>query len=117
MPLFASLVLGMGNAFVTLFSKFLGITAALRLASYVTFIAITAAFVAAVYVCVGGILTYITSFSLGTPSTSGNWVAYFLMGVGMFIPANAAGLMSCIGSVWLGCNIYRLQSIGTIKFS
>lgn len=116
MPLFASLVLGMGNAFVTLFSKFLGIHAALRLASYLTFIAVTAAFVASVYVCVGGILTYLSSFTLGTGS-SGNWVGYFMMGLGMFIPANAGGVLTCIGSVWLGCNIYRLQAIGTIKFS
>lgn len=116
MPLFASLVASLGGALVSLFSRFLGIQAALRLASYVTYIAITAAFVASVYVCVGGLLSMVQSLSGGAPSAS-NWVGYFFMGLGMFVPANAGGVMSCVGSVWLACNVYRLQQVGTIHFA
>lgn len=118
MPLFATLVLNLGAALVSLFSRFLGIHAALKLASYVTYISITVAFTAAVYVCVGGLLSGLQSgvSGFGAPS-SVNWVGYFGMGIGMFIPANASGVISCVGSVWIACNVYRLQAIGIIKFS
>jgi len=115
MPVFATMVAGLGSAFVSLFSKFMGIQAALKLASYAAYLAIIAAFTASVYVCIGGLLSYVSSFS---PSGGGgNWVSYFMMGLGMFIPANAGGVLSCIGSVWLACNVYRLQHVGVIQFS
>ncbi|MDA8456141.1 hypothetical protein M4R22_15335 [Acidovorax sp. GBBC 3334] len=118
MPLFATLVSNIGAALVSLFSRFMGLFSALKLASYVTYLGITATFVTTVYVCVGGLLTYLTSFSFGGGSTTdSNWMGYFGMGLGMFVPQNAAGVLSCVGSVWIGCNVYRLQQIGTIKFT
>lgn len=116
MPLFATMVAGLGSAFVSLFSKFMGIQAALKLASYAAYLSIIAVFTASVYVCIGGLLTYVSGFQ-PSGGGGGGWVQYFMMGLGMFIPSNAGGVLSCIGSVWLACNVYRLQHVGVIQFS
>ncbi|MVT37078.1 hypothetical protein GO497_06195 [Acidovorax citrulli] len=116
--MFATLVANIGAALASLFGRFLGMSMALKLASYTTYLGIIAAFTASVYVCVGGLLTYIASFAGGSGSTTAvGWMYYFGMGLGMFIPGNAGGVMSCVGSVWLACNVYRLQQVGVLKFT
>lgn len=120
MPLLAALLVNIGAALVSVFAKFMGTTAALKLASYTLYIGIVTTFVATTYVCVGGLLSSLQSFLSGGGGgggATGSIVSYFIMAVGMFIPGNAAGVLSCVGSVWIACNVYRLQSIGIIKFS
>lgn len=113
MPLFATLFGSIASALVSLFARFVGFKTALKLAAYTTWIAVFTAFLIAVFVCVSSILSYVTSFgSLGGFA----WVRFFWMALGMFIPANASAVMSCVGSVWIATNIYRVQKQGIFGF-
>lgn len=113
MPLFAALFGSIASALVALFSQFMGIRVAMKLAAYTAWIAVFTAFLVAVFVCVSSILGYVTA----TGATGGSaWVARFWMALGMFIPANASAVMSCIGSVWIATSIYRVQKQGIFGF-
>lgn len=117
MPIFAALLLGICNALVAFFVRFMGIEAAVKLAAYVAWIALLAALLTTVFICLnslyGGISAMVGGGSGGDPFSM---VSMFLMGVGMFIPSNAGAVLSCIGAVWLATNIYRVQSFAIKSF-
>src|SRR5665647_2239656 len=90
MPLFATLVGSLATAFASLFSTFMGFKVALKLAAYTAWLVIFTSFLAAVYICVTAL--YAGASALISGGGGSGWVAYFFMGVGMFIPANAGAV-------------------------
>lgn len=113
MPLFAALFGSIATAFVSLFSTFLGYRVALKLAAYTTWITVFTAFLVSVFVCVSSLLAMIAS----GPGTGGApWASFFLMGLGMFIPSNAASVLACLGSIWISTSIYAVQKQGIFGF-
>jgi len=117
MPLFAGLLLSLCNALAQVFIRFMSVEAAVKLAAYVAWLAIVAALLTTVYACLSALYAGIAGMLGGSGTASvNNWVSYFVMGVGMFIPANAGAVMSCVASVWLATNIYRVQSFAIKSF-
>lgn len=115
MPVLATFIGSMASALVELFSKFMGYKLALKFASYTTWLAVLAAFLISVYVCLSSLFGMVSSGGGG--GGSGDWVRLFWMGLGMFIPPNAGAVMSCIGSVWISTSIYRIQKHGIQNYS
>jgi len=117
MPIFATLLLSLCNALASVFIRFMSIEAAVKLAAYVAWIAIVAALLTTVLVCLNTLYAGLGAIISGGSSVNiANWVSYFFMGVGMFIPANAGAVLSCVASVWLATNIYRVQSFAIKSF-
>lgn len=114
MPIFATLLLGLANALASLFSKFIGIEAAIKLAAYIAWLALLTALLTSLYICLSSL--YGMAAAIFGGGSGAGWVQMFFMGVGMFIPANAGAVMACVGSVWLGTNIYRVQSFAIKSF-
>lgn len=113
MPLFAKFIGVIATYFVTIFSRFLGVKAALQLASFVAWLSILGAFIASVSVCLNLLYSSVSAGVSGGP----DWVQKFTMGVGMFIPANAGGILSCMASVWIGCQVYKIRKTGLHHYS
>jgi len=121
MPLLAVFMGSVASALVGLFSRFMGFKAALRLASYTLWITILTALLVSVLICLNSLYAYVqsghaTSIATGAVNAS-NWYTLFFMGVGMFIPANAGAVVSCLGSVWLSMSIYKIQKDGIQNYS
>jgi len=116
MPLLASFIGGMTSALVGFFARFVSFNVALKLAAYTTWLSLFAAFAAAVLGCISSLFTMATSF-YGQGAVNGNWVSFFFMGAGMFIPANAGAVMSCVGSVWIATSVWKIQKTGIENFS
>lgn len=114
MPIFAAFLLSICNALATLFSRFMGIEAAVKLAAYVAWIALVAALLTTVSVCLSSL--YSMAAALFTGGGGSGWWQMFFMGLGIFIPSNAGAVMSCVASVWLATNIYRVQSFAIKTF-
>lgn len=112
MPLFAAFLGSLAQAFLALFVKFMGFKQALRLASYAAWITILTAFITTTMVCISSLYGMVSGFGGG----GGGWLSYFWMGLGMFIPSNAAAVLSCIGSVWVATSVYKMQKDGLINF-
>lgn len=112
MPIFAGLIGSLASAFASLFSKFMGFQAALKLASYSAWLVVMTTFLASVFVCVSSLHGMVS----GAASGSG-WVRYFWMGLGMLIPSNAAAVISCVASVWIATNVYKVQKEGIHHYS
>ena len=109
MPLFATLVGSIATALVSFFSTYFSFKVALKLAAYTTWLAIFTAFLIAVYVCLSSLYGMASGLVLGANGSGISWVAMFFMGLGMFIPANAGAVLSCVASVWIGTGIYKFQ--------
>lgn len=116
MPLFATLLGSLFTSLVGFFAKYLSVQAALRLAAYTSWVALLGALLVSVYVCLSSLLGYVSTMHTSAVN-SGQWWSYFIMGVGMFIPSNAGAVMSCIASVWLAMNIYKVQKEGLANYS
>lgn len=114
MPLFATLFGSVASGLASLFGTFLSYKVALKLAAYTTWITVFTAFLVSVFVCVSNLLGMVTS-SVGSTS-GGAWMAYFWMGLGMFIPSNASAIMACLASVWISTSIYKVQKEGIMNF-
>jgi hypothetical protein len=119
MPVFATFLGSLFTALFTGFAQFMSAKLALKLAGYTAWLTIYTALLASVYVCanslygmVGGLL----SGGGGGGGGGGGWLAYFFMGVGMFIPANAGAVISCIGGVWIATGIYGFQKDALLHF-
>lgn len=112
MPLFAKLFGSVASALASFFALFLEFKTALKLAAYTTWITVFTAFLVSVFICVSSILSMLTSATGG----GGAWVSMFFMGMGMFIPSNAAAVMSCLGSIWISTSIYSVQKQGIFGF-
>lgn len=121
MPLLATFIGSISSALVGLFSRFLGFKAALRFASYTTWLLVLGAFLASVYVCLSSLYGYVSAFTTGGGATggglTGSMLSMFFMGVGMFIPANAGAVLSCVGSVWIATSVYKIQKDGIENYS
>lgn len=116
MPIFAGLLITLANFLASVFSRFLSIEAAIKLAAYVAWIALVAALLGTVYVCLSSLYSGAAALFGGGGGGGGGWVSMFFMGLGMFIPGNAGAVMSCVASVWLATNIYRVQSFAIKTF-
>jgi len=117
MPLLATLIGSIASALVELFSKFMGFKLALKFASYTTWLAVLAAFLISVYVCLSSLFGMASGLGSGGGSGGVSWVRLFWMGLGMFIPPNAGAVMSCIGSVWISTSLYKIQKDGIQNYS
>lgn len=118
MPLLATFIGSLSSALVGLFSRFLSFKVALRFASYTTWLTVLAAFLVSVYVCLSSLYGFVGAFvSGGGGGGSGSMLSMFFMGVGIFIPANAGAVMSCIGSVWIATSVYKIQKDGIENYS
>lgn len=112
MPLFAKLFASVASALVSFFAIFFEIKVAAKLAAYTLWITVFTALLVSVLVCVQNIFSYITIWTVSGPA----WLSFFMMGVGMFIPSNAAALMTCQGSIWIATSIYKMQKQGIMNF-
>lgn len=122
MPLLVTFIGSMTSALVGLFSRFLSFKVALRFASYTTWITILSALLVSVYVCLSSLYGFVGAFVSGGgggggSGLAGSMVSMFFMGVGVFIPANAGAVMSCIGSVWIATSVYKIQKHGIENYS
>lgn len=103
MPLFATLVASCISGLTTFYAAVLSLEQALVWARRTFIIALGASFATAVKVCVNSLLAMVATSTVP---------ARFAMGLGMFIPSNAAAVLACVGSVWLACIIYRMKLEG-----
>ena len=72
------------------------------------------AFIASVHVCLSSLYSMVGSGGGGGGGVG--WLRYFWMGLGMFIPSNAGAVMSCLGSVWIGTEVYKIRKTGVQVF-
>lgn len=109
MPLLALFIGSLATALVKVFEQFFSLHLALKLASYVTWITVLTAFLASVYTCMSLLKVAIVAGLAALPRLG--------MGVSFFIPANAGAVIGCIASVWIACQIYKIQKHGISNFS
>lgn len=114
MPVFATFLGSIASALATFFASFMSYKLALKLAAYTAWVTIFTAFLGSVYVCVSSLYSMVSGFTGG--GGGGGWMSYFLMGLGMFIPANAGAVLSCLGSVWIATGIYKFQKDGLAHY-
>jgi hypothetical protein len=112
MPLLAAFIGSVVGGLASFFARWIGFQAALKLASYVAWIATAVAFLAATFVCVSSLLGMVSGGGGG-----GGWTKYFWIGLSIFIPSNAAAVMSCIASVWIATSVWKIQRVGIENFS
>lgn len=116
MPLLATFIGSLSSALVSLFSRFLSFKVALQFASYTAWIAVLSAFLLSVYVCLSSLFGMVGGLVPGG-GLAGSMVSMFFMGVGVFIPANAGAVISCVGSVWIATSVYKIQKHGISNYS
>jgi hypothetical protein len=115
MPLLAAFIGTLASGLVAVFSRFMVMRYALNLASYTAWIVVFGVFVSTVFACVTGLSNMLQAmFNSGTSNAV---VKGFGMGLGMFIPSNATAVMSCLASVWIACQIYKVQKQGMHHYS
>lgn len=116
MPLFATFLGSIASALASFFARFMGFRAALKLAAYTTWLGIFTALLASVYVCLSNLYGMVDGLISGSASGGVGWIRYFFMAAGMFIPANAGAVVSCIASVWIATGIYKFQRDGLANY-
>lgn len=112
MPILAAFL---GSAITSLgafFAKFMVERVAILLAAFIAWLAVLAAFVTSLLVCLHSLLSTVQNVT----ASGGDWVRFFFMGLGMFIPSNAGAVMACLGSVWIGTEIYKIRKTGIQVF-
>lgn len=115
MPLLATFIGTIASGLVAVFSRFMAFGLALKFAAYGAWIAVFSIFVTTVFACVTGLSTMLQAmFNSGTANAV---VKGFGMGLGMLIPSNAVAVMSCLASVWIACQIYKVQKQGMHNYS
>lgn len=117
MPLLAKLIAAIATGAIAVFSRFMSFSLALKFASYTAWIAVLTAYLASVYVCITSLRTMVVSFLGSTGGINGGIGSAFAMGVGMLIPSNAAGVLSCVASVWIATQVYKIQKDGIHNYS
>ena len=115
MPLFATLFGSAVTALVQLFGLVMSYKVALKFAAYTVWIAVFTALLVSVFVCISSLLGMVTS-GLAVPGGAA-WVSKFFVGLGMFIPSNAAAVLACVSSVWISTSIYAVQKQGIFGFA
>ena len=112
MPLLATFIGSIASALASFFARFLSFKVAIQLASFLTWLGVLTAFAATVHLCLESL------HSLATPGGGGaGWVQKLWMGLGMVIPANAGAVLSCVGSVWIGTEVYKIRKVGIHNYS
>ena len=120
MPLLAGFIGAITGGLASFLARFIGFGLALKLASYMAWIATFTVFLTSVYVCCSSLYQMMSSMvgsGGGGGGGGGNWVGYFWMGLGMFIPSNAGAVIACISSVWIATSIFKIQRVGIENFS
>lgn len=119
MPIFAILFGSVINALVSFLARFMSMRAALNFAAYTTLLATFTGLLATVYMCANSLYTMAAeAMSSGGGAGGGvSWPSLFWMGLGIFIPANAGAVMSCVASIWIACAIYDFQKQAIKNFS
>ena len=122
MPLLAAFIGNLAVGLVAIFSKFMALDLALKFASYLAWMTVFAIFVGSVTACVFALSNTIQAgfawaqgWSLGSATSA--IVSGFGTGLGMFIPANATAVITCVSSVWIACQIYKIQKTGIHNYS
>ena len=114
MPLFSVLFASISSAVAAFIGYLEAARVALKLASYTAWIVLLAAFLVSTFVCISSILSMLSG--VGGGGGGAGWVSYFMMGLGIFVPSNAAAVMACVGSVWISTSIYKVQKQGLFGF-
>lgn len=112
MPLLVTFIGSVSQFLIGFFTRFMGFKAAISLASFLTWLAILGTFITTVSVCLSSL-----HGMLGSVGGGSDMGQKFAMGLGMFIPANAVGVLSCMASVWIGCQVYKIRKVGIQNFS
>ncbi|MEO8059057.1 MAG: hypothetical protein ABI671_12080 [Burkholderiales bacterium] len=107
MPIFAAFVGACMSGLMTFYGAMMTAQQAIAWARRTFIIALMAAFLIAVKVCVSSLLGMVAGAGSG-----GALPARFVMGLGMFIPSNAVAVLACMGSVWIACVVVRLKIDG-----
>lgn len=113
MPLLAKFIGAIASFFLGIFGRFLGYKAALKLASFLSWLAVLGTFITTVSVCLSSLHGMVSAGVSGGAA----WLSYFVMGLGMFIPANAGAVLSCMASVWIGAQVYKIRKTGIHNYS
>lgn len=115
MPVLAGFLGSVIGSLAAFFGKYLTEKIALGLAAFLAWLAVLGVFVASVLLCLNSL--YSVAGTGGPGGTGGvGWVRYFWMGLGMFIPSNAGAVMTCLGSVWVGTEVYKVRRTGIEVF-
>lgn len=109
MPVFSVFLGSLATAFVSLFARFMGFKLALKLAAYSAWLTIFIALLGSVFICLSSLYSMASALISGANGSGIPWVSYFFMGLGIFVPANAGAVVSCVASVWLSTGIYKFQ--------
>lgn len=112
MPLLAGFLGSVIGSLGGFFAKYLTEKVAISLASFLAWMGVLTAFIASVHVCLTSLYSMVGSGGGGGVG----WLRYFWMGLGMFIPSNAGAVMSCLGSVWIGTEVYKIRKTGVQVF-
>lgn len=112
MPLLAVFIGSIASALASFFARFLTFNVAIKLAAFLTWLGVLSAFVASVYVCINSLYQVVSNTGGGA-----GWVSKFWMGLGMFIPGNAGAVLSCMGSVWIATEVYKIRKAGIHNYS
>jgi hypothetical protein len=116
MPLLSVLIANIAMGFAALFSRFFVMRTALKFAAYSTWITVTGAFLATVYVCTISLYSGAVAMMSASGGVNSGFMSALMMGFGMFIPANAGAVLACVSSVWIATTIYKTQSWGITHF-
>lgn len=116
MPLFSGLIASLFSGLVGFLARFLSLQLAQKIAAYAMYITVTVALLTTTLICLRSLFGMISGLVSGGGSVGVGWVRFFFMGVGMFIPANAVAVMSCIASVWVATGIYKVQKQGLANY-
>jgi len=109
MPLLAKLLGSLVAALASFFSIFWSYHVALKLAAYTGWLVVLGAFLTSVLICLNAMYGLVAS---ATGGGGGGYMAYFWMALGVFIPSNAAAVISCIASVWIASSLYVIKKQG-----
>lgn len=113
MPLLAVFIGSIASALASFFARFLSFKVAIQLAAFLTWLGVLTAFVGSVYVCINSLYQVVAN----TGGGGAGWVSKFWMGLGMFIPGNAGAVLSCMGSVWIATEVYKIRKAGIHHYS
>lgn len=113
MPLLANFIGSLASALAAFFARFLAFKVAIQLAAFLTWLSVITAFALSVHVCLSSL------YNMAAASSGGGagWVQKLWMGIGMVIPSNAGAVLSCLGSVWIATEVYKIRRAGIHNYS
>jgi hypothetical protein len=116
MPLLATLIGSLATGLATLLSSFMAYNLALKAAAYAAYLLVVSVFLASVFVCTSGLYSAMQAMFNAAGGVNAGLVAALGMGVTMLIPANAGAVIGCVSSVWIACQVYKMQQAGLTSF-